>query len=251
MDEKQTSEDFESWVFDEDVESRQADEDSFVPGLSFDDSGEASAEQSPPQPEGPDREEIIAEAEKEAQQIISEAQNEAEKIKEQAQQQVDQRIQQQIEKEVRAVREEQTEAFEEAANELLEQFEAAMDDQLDRLECQAARLVAGIVEKVIAQKVAADDQIVVEVTRQALRQLEDAHSLTVTVHPDDKETLSEQKEQLRKVAGGLEDIQVSTDEDIQSGGCLLDSDGGEVDARIESQLMAIWDSMFGLARQSQ
>lgn len=234
---------FEVWLPGGEAIAMEADKDGFVPGLPFENPPQPGQQSPALEPEGPDPQQIMDEAEDEAQNIISHAHAEAENIKQQAQEEMDRQIKQRVEQEAQTVRREQTRAFEDAAADLVAQFEAAMDNQLHCLERRVAELVAGIVEKVISQKVAADDEIVLDVTREALRQLDDAQSLTVMVHPDDEQTLNEHHERLLEVAGRLESIEIATNTDIQPGGCLLDSDAGEVDARIQSQLNAILDAI--------
>jgi flagellar assembly protein FliH len=244
-DENQT---FETWL-PAGAETDGTGDADFVPCLPFEDPQTAEEPKAPPEPSGPTREEIIAEAHQQAEEIIESAQVQAEQIKQQARQEMDQKVQERIQQETQRVRQEQTQAFERTASELLTQFQAAAEEHMERLERGVAELVSGIVEKVIARKVAADDDIVVDVTREALRQLDDARRLTVIVNPEDEAAVSDHRDEFLQAAGRLEEIRIATDTDIQPGGCLLDSEVGEVDARIQSQLDAIWDAITTTARQ--
>lgn len=217
----------------------------FVPGLPTvdtfsDDTREADSESAAATAEA---HEIIARAKDEAEEVIQAAHEEAAEIRRSAEEQVQQEIQEAVEAEVRAVRDAQTKAFQGQARQLVREFQQAAEDSLAHLTQQVARLVSAIVEKVVYRKIADDDEIVLQVIEEAFSELPDATTLTVTVHPDDAGVVNEHRDALIRAAGSIESIRILKDEDIQPGGCLLDSDAGEVDARVQSRLAAIWEAI--------
>jgi len=187
--------------------------------------------------------EIIEEARQQAEIIIAQAKREAQKIQNEAQQRIEQSIRQRTEQEVRAVQAEERAKFEAAAEELLSRFQQAADETLGWLTKQLSTLAATITAKVVQRKVAEDDQIVLDVIRGAISQLPDAKKLYVVVNPADESIVAAQRELLIGQASQIEGMEIATDDEVGRGGCLLDSDRGEVDARLSSQLEVIWDKM--------
>ncbi|MFP3904588.1 MAG: FliH/SctL family protein [Armatimonadota bacterium] len=221
------------------------DDNGFRPGLPFVESfaeQEDDAEASSP-PAGLRSDEIIAEAKEEAERIVRAAHEQALQIRQSAHTEMQQQIDEAVEAEVRAVRQAQTEVFQKQARQLVEEFQQAAEDSLARLTRQVAAMVSAIVEKVVYRKTADDDEIVLDVMEEALGELTDATTLTVTVHPDEAETVDEHREILLQTVGNIAEIRIVKDNDMQRGGCLLDSDAGEVDARVPSRLAAIWKAI--------
>ncbi|OHB25674.1 MAG: hypothetical protein A2X84_03315 [Desulfuromonadaceae bacterium GWC2_58_13] len=101
------------------------------------------------------------------------------------------------------------------------------------------RLVLAIVEQIIPCVVSLNPEIIHHTIVKALQASVDSDVYHVKVHPDDLAMVMEKKPLMLASISGLKNITVEPDESIARGGCLVESELGEVDATIESQLEEI------------
>ncbi len=180
------------------------------------------------------------EAHQQAEHILEEARRQAARLQQETQDQIEILLLRRAAEETEAVRQEQTARFEQAAHALIEQFRQDAGAALEELSAQVAELAAGITAKIIRRHIAADDRIVLDVVSEALGRLSDISRLRVVINPADEPAIAEHRQELLAQVSGLDGLDIVTDADIERGGCLLDSDRGEVDARLSSQLELIW-----------
>ena len=183
---------------------------------------------------------LLQQAQVEAARIIEEAKQRAGQLEQEAEDRVEALLLQRVNQELQRVRDEQTAAFRRAADALTEQLHQAAKARIDELAERTAALVAGITSRVIRRKVAAEDEIIVDVVTEAIRDVADADSLRIVLNPADEAILSAHEQTLLRQLGKLDNLEIVTDAGIERGGCLIASDHGEIDARVSSQLDEIW-----------
>jgi flagellar assembly protein FliH len=60
--------------------------------------------------------------------------------------------------------------------------------------------------------------------------------------PSDLQFIKETHSQLSNMIENIDNVTLEAAENIQSGGCIIETDLGEIDARIEKQLQAVEES---------
>ena len=106
------------------------------------------------------------------------------------------------------------------------------------LAAQVAHLSIQIAKTILGEQIASKPDTVLEVAKKAIKESVIGESACLVVNPSEKELVLEISSELEKIAGGA-GIKVETDERINKGGCVVRSDFGEVDARIENLLEVI------------
>lgn len=104
----------------------------------------------------------------------------------------------------------------------------------DGLEPEVVQLALGVAEKIIRQEVDLHPEIVVGIARAALSRLKEARTVRVTASPADAEVLRARLPE--SLPHALDALEVAANPHVTAGGCLVDSDRGSVDARLERQL---------------
>lgn len=104
----------------------------------------------------------------------------------------------------------------------------------ERVEKELVQLSLEIAKKIVQREVLVDPDIPLTMARLALSRTHRA-SATVRLHPDDFEYVNSRRDQLR--AEGL--IEIVADAGVSRGGCVIQSERGDVDARIEQQFANI------------
>lgn len=105
-------------------------------------------------------------------------------------------------------------------------------------EAEVIKLVLEIAEKVIGRIAAENPELIRSVVRQALeRTLGDR--ITVSVHPDDYRALMAGDHEFKDVVDRTKRLLFREDDGVSKGGCVVETEVGTIDARIETQLEAI------------
>ena len=198
-------------------------------------------------------EKLIAEAEQRAQDIVVRAQEQAQELIENAKLKVGM-----IEDESRekGIKEGAKEGYEQGFAEvrrLTNQLHYMISGVLQRREELIASLESDLIDLtlLIARKVVkvlSENQkdIVIYNTLEALKKLRCRCSITLRVNPEDMDVCLENKEHFIQTVENLEGLHLIEDHIVQRGGCIVESDFGEIDARISSQLREVEDKILSV-----
>lgn len=101
------------------------------------------------------------------------------------------------------------------------------------------RLVMAVAEQIVRRSVEADPSVVMAIIESALQASVRADSYRVRINPADLEGVTKQKPLFLASISGLKNLSFEADASISQGGCRVDSELGDVDATIETQLESI------------
>lgn len=136
---------------------------------------------------------------------------------------------------------------------LIQQLHAIIDktiekrnDIIDESETQVINLVVMIAKKVV--KVISENQknVVVNNVIQALRKLKSRGEVLIKVNLADVELTSEHIKDFMRMVENIRSVTVVEDSTVDKGGCIIETDFGEIDARISSQLHEIEEKILDL-----
>ncbi len=126
--------------------------------------------------------------------------------------------------------------------EVLRQLSNIRKETYQKIEQEVVDLALTIARKVICQEVTIDREIVVCVAKEALAKIEDPGEIKIKLSPSDLQFINETQTQLSNILQNIDNVTLEAAENIQSGGCIIETDLGEIDARIEKQLQAVEES---------
>jgi flagellar assembly protein FliH len=107
------------------------------------------------------------------------------------------------------------------------------------------RMVMAISEQVILCAVEAKPEILLSIIENALNSSVQADAYRIRVSPQDLALVNEQKPLFLASLSGMKNISFAADPTIKLGGCRVESDFGDVDATIETQLEQIRKVLIG------
>ncbi len=110
------------------------------------------------------------------------------------------------------------------------------------IEQEVVELALAIARKVICREIEVDKEVVVCIAREALSKVEDPGRITIKMNPSDYQFINGTKYQLSEMIGNIDNVTIEPGKNISSGGCVIETNLGEIDARIEQQLQVIEDS---------
>ncbi len=114
-------------------------------------------------------------------------------------------------------------------------------------ETQLINLVLLIAKKVV--KVISENQknVVINNVIQALRKLKSRGEVIIRVNLEDVDLTSEHVKDFMRMVENVKSITVVEDSSVDRGGCVIETDFGQIDARISSQLHEIEEKIIELA----
>ena len=137
----------------------------------------------------------------------------------------------------------------EPAVDLLRQWvnvlEAEKAEFFRNLEESLLKLGVFITEKIISREIRQDVKIVQKMVSNALAKVSQGGKINIKVHPQDLEIVKSMSlnELLPQGTGG--EIAIDADNQVDRGGCMIETASGIIDSRIKIQLDEIFQEVFG------
>jgi flagellar biosynthesis/type III secretory pathway protein FliH len=107
------------------------------------------------------------------------------------------------------------------------------------LEQEVVELALHVARKVVRHELTVSKDTIVCVVREAMTQLDDPGKISIRLNPDDLKKIRAAGETLSSVMDHLDTIHFEEDTGIDCGGCYIQTEYGEIDARIEEQLRTV------------
>ncbi len=201
---------------------------------------------------------LLEKARNEAKSIISDAHEEAEVIRAQVQEDA-QQIQEQAGSEgyndglkrAQAEIEADRQMAIEQSQSLIEEARRTKIAILDSVENDIVRLAMAIARKVIVAELSCNPRAIVDIVRQAISFLDNPYNVRVYVNPADLQYLLDSiaNEGLTEIGSADLEIDVKADRRISSGGCIVDSSMGSVDAQLDGRIRKVEDATMEVSHE--
>lgn len=130
------------------------------------------------------------------------------------------------------------EAFVQRLHEVESRFESTVAEFLDDAAEQLAAIAVVVAEKLLRLELREGKEAAVAIAKEAIREVRHGASVRIRVNPFDSGEVSARQSEILAAAQGLRSIEIVRDPSIQ-GGCVIESDDGVIDARIEAALERI------------
>lgn len=135
---------------------------------------------------------------------------------------------------------------EESVQELLENILAAREERsqaLHAVEQEVLKLAVKVAGKIIGREIERDETVRGEIVLTALRQARQQEMLTVRVNAADLPLVEKMRERIDQF-GRARYLDFVADQAIGTGGCLIESASGTIDARLETQLRVLENALL-------
>jgi flagellar assembly protein FliH len=126
---------------------------------------------------------------------------------------------------------------------LLKGCEGIKREIIKGYEKEILELIFIITEKVINYKIRSDEEIVKKTVLKALQLAPEKGDITIRVNSEDFDYIENIKQGFAAKFRELHSIKLVSDLSIERGGCLLETQYGDIDARIGTQLEKIFQSL--------
>lgn len=106
---------------------------------------------------------------------------------------------------------------------------------LAELQPYVVRIAVEVARRIVRRELTTDPGLVTRTAEAALEQMMSASQITVRVHPLDAQVLRGTLREIVSAPDQAEAIEIVPDGSVESGGCVVESDRGTVDARLRTQ----------------
>ena len=111
------------------------------------------------------------------------------------------------------------------------------------------QLALAVARKVVGREVAAAPEVVVDMLREGLARLEHPGALTIRMNPGDLERLADVSAQLFEGRVDSGRVRFEADAGVSPGGCYIESEAGDVDARVEQRFRIVAEALEAEGRR--
>ncbi|MBI5810778.1 MAG: hypothetical protein HZB21_06295 [Deltaproteobacteria bacterium] len=100
-------------------------------------------------------------------------------------------------------------------------------------------LTLAIAKKVIQREVEIRKEVVLDCVRAGLKALVAAGTVLIRVNPKDLEVIHQYKSEFARYSDGVKGVSIEADDNVSRGGCVIETNYGEVDVTIDGILNEI------------
>ena len=188
-------------------------------------------------------ERVLSTARAEAAGLLEDAQTQAEALREAAWQEghhsgkIEARTL--VEAELRADWDTRKEALRAEVNELVREIADARQTLWAGQESEMVALTFEIAQQVIKTEVSQNPEVVRAVIANAVRRITDKENVRVRVSVSDAPRVKEMRQEILELMDGLRHLEIVDDRRVGDGGCVIETNAGTIDAKIETQLAEV------------
>ncbi len=123
--------------------------------------------------------------------------------------------------------------FLETTQQLIEELSGFRKEMYDKVEREMVEMVISLTKKVIHFEFSTREDAVQDMIRLAVQSVLDRESMVIKIHPTDKEYAESFRPELHHMFSEIKNITFEAHSGIARGGCVVETNFGVIDARIE------------------
>ena len=113
------------------------------------------------------------------------------------------------------------------------------------------RLSVRIAEKIVGEQLQVKPETILTIIQEALKNVGQERQLTLVVHPQHTEMVQAHMSRLEKTIGPTRQIHLVSNPEMAPGGCMVESELGVIDARLDVQLRCLEEVLLAKRGNSQ
>lgn len=167
-----------------------------------------------------DAQEVLEEVKKDAEQYKKEVVTEIEKLKAQA----------------------QKEGFEQGYADWIEKI-TILEKEIKKVRTDTQAIIVPIAlkaaKKIVGREIEASEKTVVDIIANSLKSVSQHKKIRIYVNPKEFDTIEESRDKIKRIFENLEALSILPQDDVDPGGCVIETEGGIINAQLENQWMIL------------
>lgn len=128
---------------------------------------------------------------------------------------------------------------------LIQEFESAKDEIYRANERVLVEMIYRIARMVMLKELSADKDYVARIARDLLERVGARENIRIRINPAEAATITSLKEELERSLGTLKNLNIETSNQVERGGCVVETEWNSIDASIETQLKGVYEALVG------
>ncbi len=120
-----------------------------------------------------------------------------------------------------------------SAEDIIQEMSGFRKKMYSKVEREMIEMVISLVKKIIHFELSTRDDSIQEMIRLAVQSVLDKESMTIKINPADKEHAENFRPELQHLFGEIKNISFEASTGIDRGGCIIETNFGTVDARMD------------------
>ena len=120
-----------------------------------------------------------------------------------------------------------------SAEDIIQELSGFRKKMYSKVEREMIEMVISLVKKIIHFELSTRDDSIQEMIRLAVQSVLDKESMTIKINPADKEHAENFRPELQHLFGEIKNISFESSTGIDRGGCIIETNFGTVDARMD------------------
>ncbi len=109
----------------------------------------------------------------------------------------------------------------------------------DEIQKKILPLAIQAARKILGEELKLHPKRIVEIVKQALKPVLQHHQIVIYLNKLDLEIIEKKKKEIRKMLDQAESFSVKEREDVEPGGCIIETEAGIINAQLENQWRAL------------
>ena len=139
----------------------------------------------------------------------------------------------------------------EQANNIMDTALTDYNKTIEKSEEKIMELAIYTASKVMKQKIEDDPVSFLPIVKAAMSELKDQRVITIYLHPDNYQTVMEQKDELVHILEDDMKLSIYAKENLTENGCVIHHPFGQIDASVDTQLEQIRKALFEIVMWNQ
>lgn len=136
----------------------------------------------------------------------------------------------------------QKEGYEQGYAEWIEKI-AALEDEIKKVRTDTQAVIIPIAlkaaKKIVGKEIEASEKTVVDIIANSLKAVSQHKKIRIYVNPKEFEIIEESREKIKRIFENLEALSILPQDDVEPGGCIIETEGGIINAQLENQWMIL------------
>jgi len=131
--------------------------------------------------------------------------------------------------------------------ERVDQFVQGMHAQFQQLyqkgEQAVIRFSIAIAKQIIKREIQLDPEVILIQIREAMKRVLGVDKIRLRINPEDEHLVRHNRQAILAGADSIRDMVVETDDQMERGSCIIESESGNVDSRFSTQIKKIEEAL--------
>jgi flagellar assembly protein FliH len=106
-------------------------------------------------------------------------------------------------------------------------------------------LLYRVARMVLLRELKTDKEYLLRVCRDLIERVGVRENIKIRVHPEDMATMGKLREGLEGAFGAMKNLNVESSNQVELGGCMIETEWNAIDASLETQLQGVYEALVG------